>query len=218
MLAFARYSFNRSHAAAYGIIAYMTAKQKAYYPAEFYAGLCNSYLGKSSFVKDNAQEIMEDVERHRVVLRGFDYKQDHRKCSVQDGQIVYGIPLIKDCNVAMGEILHEVSKTQHDTFFELVTDIMSQGMGKKQLEILIRLDFFSEFGNSNALLHMMGMYDVLKFGEAKQISKDKAAKYGIDGILPWYATGTNKDGSESKSFKMIMSVDRTILIYRTERK
>ena len=202
MLAFAKYSFNLAHAASYGILAYMTAKQKAYYPAEFYAGLCNSYLGESSFVKDNAQEIIEDAERHNIVLKGFDYKQDHRRCSVQDGAIIYGIPLIKDCNANMGQVLCDVGKRKHDTFFKLVQDLLTYGIGKKQIEILIRLDFFTDFGNSSTLLHNMELYDVLKFGAAKQLSKDKANKFNISEIVSQYANNKNKDGSESKSYKI----------------
>ena len=50
MLDFAKYSFNKAHSSAYGILAYLTAKQKAYYPAEFFAGLCNSYIGHSAYL------------------------------------------------------------------------------------------------------------------------------------------------------------------------
>lgn len=202
MLAFAKYSFNKAHSSAYGIIAYMTAKQKAYYPTEFYAGLCNSYLGKSSFVKDNAQEIFDDIDKHNVVLKGFNYKQDHRKCSVKDGAILYGIPLIKDCNKELGESLYKVGKMNLTSFYGVVKKLLENQVGKKQIEILTKLDFFAQFGNSNELIHMLKMYEMLKFGEAKQISKDKAEKNEITSIISQYANGTNKDGSESKNYKI----------------
>lgn len=202
MLAFARYSFNKAHSSAYGIIAYMTAKQKAYYPTEFYAGLCNSYIGKSSFVKDNAQEIIEDAEKHNVIMKCFNYKQDHRKCSVKDGAILYGIPLIKDCNEEMGQALYRVGNMGLKSFFDVVKSLMNLGVGKKQIEILIRLDFFTDFGNSNELLHMLSMYESMKFGVAKQISKEKAEKLKISSIIPNYANDKNKDGSVGKNYKI----------------
>ena len=164
----------------------MTAKQKAYYPTEFYAGLCNSFLGKSSFVKDNAQEIFDDIDKHNVILKGFDYRQDHRKCSVNDGCILYGIPLIKDCNKELGEVLYRVGKMRLSSFYCVVTELLKNQVGKKQIEIL----------------HMLEMFELLKFGSAKQISKEKAEKNAITTIIAQYACGTNRDGSESKNFKI----------------
>lgn len=203
MLAFAKYSFNKAHSSAYGIIAYMTAKQKAYYPTEFYAGLCNSYLGKSSFVKDNAQEIFDDIDKHNVILKGFDYRQDHRKCSVKDGHILYGIPLIKDCNKELGESLYKVGNMNLTSFYSVVKELLNNQVGKKQIEILTKLDFFSQFGNSNELMYMLKMYEMLKFGEAKQLSKEKAEKNEITSTISQYANGANKDGSEGKNFKIV---------------
>ena len=45
MAEFAKYAFNKSHAACYAVVAYRTAYLKAYYPAEFMAAMLNSFLG-----------------------------------------------------------------------------------------------------------------------------------------------------------------------------
>ena len=45
MSEFAKYAFNKSHAACYAVVAYQTAYLKAYYPAEFMAAMLNSYIG-----------------------------------------------------------------------------------------------------------------------------------------------------------------------------
>lgn len=201
MLAFAKYSFNKAHSSAYAIIAYMTAKQKAYYPTEFYAGLCNSYIGKSSFIKDNVKEIFQDIDKHSVIIHSFDYKEDHRKCSVKNNSILYAIPLIRDCNKELAEILYNVSKLNLVTFHDFIFELTKYKISKKQLEILIKLDFFSSFGNSNTLLKLIEIYELFNYGKAKRISKEKAK--GIENIIKNYVNRFNKDGSKSKTFKII---------------
>lgn len=190
MLEFAKYSFNKAHSSAYAIIAYVTAKQKAYYPAEFYAGLCNSYIGKSSFVKDNAEEIITDLEEHNIKIEPFNFRNDHRRCSVRDGKIIYGIPLIKDCSELSANVMYECSNKVYKNFIELLGDLISKGVTKNQIEIFIKLGFFSEFGNSKCLLSLMRVYEKFKNGEAKSIDKSKAGSF--EEILSKYCQTTEK--------------------------
>lgn len=191
MLEFAKYSFNKSHAASYAIIAYLTAKQKAYYPAEFYAGLCNSYIGKSSFVKDNAGEIMSDVEEHNIKIEAFNFRNDHRRCSVKEGKIIYGIPLIKDCSSASAQAMYECSQNQYNSFIGLLADLICKGVTKNQINIFIKLGFFSEFGNSKQLLKIVQIYEFFNNGQAKSIKKDKVVNKEIIAILEKYCQQTN---------------------------
>ena len=116
MLDFARYSFNKSHAYAYGMISYMTAKQKAHYPVEFYAGLCNSYMGQSGFAKDNAAEIMADITQHHIKMVPFNFRNDHRRCHASDGCFVYGIPLIREMNQSIADALYAVRESKEKYF------------------------------------------------------------------------------------------------------
>lgn len=190
MLEFAKYSFNKAHSSAYAIIAYVTAKQKAYYPAEFYAGLCNSYIGKSSFVKENAEEIITDLEEHNIKIEPFNFRNDHRRCSVRDGKIIYGIPLIKDCSELSASAMYECSNRVYKNFIELLGDLISKGVTKNQIEIFIKLGFFSEFGNSKCLLSLMRMYEKFKNGEAKSIDKSESGIF--DKILSKYCQTTEK--------------------------
>ena len=176
MLEFAHYSFNKSHACAYAIIAYMTAKLKAHYPAEFYAGLCNSYIGESSYVKDNADEILSDAYAHKVRIEPFNFRNDHRRCSVYDGKLIYAIPLLRDCNQASAEALNAIRDTTAKRFWEVLNSYYLLGGSQAQAKILIMLDFFSEFGTPLHLLKIQDMYHLFtkKAGQFKsQIRKDK---------------------------------------------
>lgn len=203
MLDFARYSFNKAHSSAYGIIAYMTAKQKAYYPAEFFAGLCNSFIGESSFAKDNAEEIIDDVYKHKIKLAPFSFRNDHRRCGVVNGQIVYGIPLIKDCNQSIAEVLYQNKDCDGKYFWRFVQKLMSDGAEKSKINILIKLGFFNEFGGACNLLRVMDMLDTFHYGERKSISKGAVA--GIPElykIVDENSISVNPKGVELKTFKI----------------
>lgn len=203
IIKFGHYSFNKSHASAYGIIAYMTAKQKAYYPKEFYAGLLNSYIGHSNYVKDNADEIINDMCVHKVRLSPFSFRQDHRRCSVEKNFVVYGIPLIKGCNKDAANVLYKLKDKQYDYFYQLLLDLKSMGVDKPQINTFIKLDFFKEFGNSKELLRIYDILSYFKFGEVKSIKKDKLLEGEfLYQVISKYSTDTNVKGDVLKSFKI----------------
>lgn len=206
MLEFSKYSFNKAHSSAYGIIAYMTAKQKAYYPAEFYAGLCNSYIGKSAFVKENAEEIMTDMEKHKIRLAPFNFRNDHRRCQVNNREILYAIPLIKDCNAQVAEVLYGVRNNQYNKFWNLLESLYAR-TSKAQIKILISLDFFREFGNAKLLTRIADIYEYFlssSGGKKKKISKDKLDDGGyLADAVKRYSTDTNAKGEELKSYTFV---------------
>lgn len=175
MLQFAKYAFNKSHSSAYAIIAFITAKLKAYHPLEFYISLMNSYIENSSqYIKNNADIIYEDIINHGYVINKFDFRQNHKKCNIYNGKINYAIPLIKHCNKQIAEELYELRNNQYNNFIELLYDITQKtSINSAQLDILVRLGFFNEFGNSRLLNRLVEYFNFFKQGSAKQISVDK---------------------------------------------
>lgn len=207
MLDFAKYSFNKAHSSAYAIIAYMTAKQKAYYPAEFFAGLCNSYLGASDFVKENAAEIMADASRHKVRLEPFSFRDDHRRCSVKDGKILYAIPLIRDCNAICADVIYQFKDSTESYFWLLAKQMIESGLEKSKMRILIQLNFFSEYGNAKQLLRIFDFLELFKFGARRTIRKDKLDSSDfLYEVIKKYAKDHNAKGEELKQFT-ILDVD-----------
>lgn len=203
MMEFAKYSFNKAHSSAYAILAYITAKQKAYYPAEFYAGLCNSYIGHSAFVKDEADEIIADAKRHKISVEPFNFRDDHRRCWVKNGKIVYAIPLIRDCNQSCADILYQFKDTNRKYFWELCSDLMSAGLEQSKLKILIRLGFFGEYGNVKELLRVFDVFEFFKFGERKTIKKSQVIDDGfMNEVIANNSTlPITKAGKEAKTYK-----------------
>jgi DNA polymerase-3 subunit alpha len=175
MLKFAKYSFNKSHSAAYAIIAFITAKLKAYHPLEFYCSLMNSYLNDSAkYVKEEAEGIYNDLLNHGLSFSTFNFKKDHRKCNIENGKINYAIQLIKECNYTISEELFALKHNKYNSFVELLYDINSKtSINSKQLDILIKLGFFSEFNNSRLLNGINDCFILFKHGKAKQMKLNK---------------------------------------------
>ncbi|MDR3363442.1 MAG: DNA polymerase III subunit alpha [Clostridiales Family XIII bacterium] len=94
MIDFASYAFNKSHAAAYAVVAYRTAYLKAHYPTEFMAALMSSFMGGDG--SKIAQYIRNCKELGVEVLPPCILKSD-RKFSVEDGKIRMGLRSVKSC-------------------------------------------------------------------------------------------------------------------------
>jgi DNA polymerase-3 subunit alpha len=94
MTDFASYAFNKSHAAAYAVVAYRTAYLKAHYPTEFMAALMTSFMGGDG--SKIAQYIRNCKELGVDVLPPCILKSD-RKFSVEDGKIRMGLRGVKNC-------------------------------------------------------------------------------------------------------------------------
>ena len=98
MVSFAEYAFNKSHAAAYAVVAYETGYLKAHYPVEFMAALLTSVMGDAS---STAKYIRNCTEMGIEVLPP-DVNQSSKKFSVVDGKIRFGLMGVK--NVGEGPI------------------------------------------------------------------------------------------------------------------
>lgn len=178
------------------MLAYLTAKQKAYYPAEFYVGLLNSYIGESSFVKDNADEIVSDIFKHSINILPFDYRQDHRRCSVKDGGILYGIPLIKSLSQQAADQVYYASGMQFTHFWRLLKRLYENSVNTAQMAILIRLGFFKAFGNEASLVRIDSLYS--DFYGKKQLDGSLANDSPIGQIIAKHSTNIGKNGNVLK--------------------
>lgn len=195
---------SNSHSSAYAILAYMTAKQKAYYPTEFFAGLFNSYIGESAYLKDNAEEIFIDAAKHNIKYAPFSFRNDHRKCSVKDGKIIYAIPLIRDMNTSTAEILYSQKDYSGKYFWKLICDLYNSGMRDASFKQLINLGFFSEFGIVPKLRAIYECLMLFDFGTKHNMKKTTAEKIkGLNEHIEKFSTDLKKDGTHGSTWKDI---------------
>ena len=152
MAEFAKYAFNKSHAACYAVVAYKTAYLKAYYPAEFYASLLNSIIGNQNKVTYYISECnLHDIK----VLRPDVNKSNDRFTVDSNGNIVFGLTAIKNVGYgASAQIIEERNRAgEYKDLIEFCERIETESVNKKCIESLIKAGAFDDLGpNRNSCL------------------------------------------------------------------
>mgnify|MGYP002477347386 CR=1 FL=1 len=143
---FAKYAFNKSHAAAYAIIAYQTAWLKRYYPVEFMAALITSVLGHPTKTSEYIMHLRDlDIE-----LLPPDINEGFADFSVKDNQIRFGLAAIK--NVGKGIVQNIVKERKENGSFASLTDycmrMESRDLNKRIIESLIKAGAFDSLGGT----------------------------------------------------------------------
>ncbi len=150
MAEFAKYAFNKSHAAAYSVVSYRTAYLKTYYPAEFMAATLNSFLGNL----DKVPIYVDECKRLKIDILKPDINLSQTKFTVEDGKVRFGLGSIK--NVGVGAIETVMKERNQNGKFSSFTDFcerIEQGtVNKKCIECLIKAGCFDEMGQTRATL------------------------------------------------------------------
>lgn len=151
MVSFAEYAFNKSHAAAYAVIAYETAYLKTYYPVEFMAALMTSVMGDAGAI---AKYIRNCSEMGIDVLPP-DVNESGKKFTVKNGRIRFGLLGVK--NVGEGAI-EAVMKAREEKglpkdIFQLISNVDIHQVNKKAMESLIKAGALDSL-NENRAAHL----------------------------------------------------------------
>lgn len=120
--------------------------------------------------------------------------------------IAKGLSSVKYMSDGLAEDLHRIAHERiYDHFVDVLESVNREtSINARQLDILIKLDFFSDFGNQRELLRITDLYDDLfKRGEAKKISRDRVDGTPLEPIVRKYAVGTTKSGGVAKSYTML---------------
>lgn len=143
MIDFAKYAFNKSHAAGYAIVIYQTAYLKAHYPVEFMAAAMTSVMGNQS----KLAQYIEDCKSMGLEILAPDVNHSYSKFSVKKGKIRYGLLAIK--NVGRGIIKSIVANRKSGefrSFMEFCEKIDSHELNKRAVESLIKAGAFDDMG------------------------------------------------------------------------
>ena len=150
MSEFAKYAFNKSHAACYAVVAYRTAYLKAYYPTEFFAALLNSFitsLNKIPVYIDECKALKIDVTKP-------DINRSYGKFTVEGDVIRFGLAAIKNVGEKVIEaITNERDRNgKYENFIEFCERVAGEDVNKKCIESLIKAGAFDSLGDNRATL------------------------------------------------------------------
>ena len=142
MTDFAQYAFNKSHAAAYGVVSYRTAWLKAHYPVETMAALMNSCLQNSAKI---AQYIAY-CRKQGIEVLPPDVNGSGVRFEVQDGKIRFGLSAVKNVGgKAVEMIIQERAHKPYEDFFSFLRRVPVEAINKRMVESMIKAGCFDSF-------------------------------------------------------------------------
>lgn len=168
ILLFASYSFNKSHAGAYAITAYLTMYLKVYHTNEFFTACINSYEGDI----DGVVKTIKEAKRMGVDVKFDKWQNATGETVCHDNAVWLGTNTMKGFGKNVAIALNELAKNDYNDFIEFLIDASTNpNIDKSQLESLIKLNWFNQFGSNGKLLHIYNLFNDI-YGR-KQFSKDK---------------------------------------------
>lgn len=153
MIDFAKYAFNKSHSAAYSLVAMRTAWLKYYYPVEFLAALISSVMGNTS----QLSLYIEEARRLDIKIEAPDINYSLDKFDVKDNSIIYGLKAIKNVgtNLIDQTIISRNENGKFKSFRDFVERIYAKdksAINKRSIESLIKAGAFTSLGETRATL------------------------------------------------------------------
>ncbi len=144
MMEFAKYAFNKSHAAAYALVAYQTAWLKYYYPVQFMAALITSVMGNSGKVAGYIQYC----RKHNIKVLPPDVNESQAKFTVSDNTIRFGLAAVKNIGAPAIEAIIKArnEKGPFVSFIDFCQKTDDVGINKRLVESLIRCGAFDSLG------------------------------------------------------------------------
>ena len=190
ILDFASYAFNKSHAAAYAIIAYQTAYLKRFYTPEYMAALLSSMMSNTT----KTVEYIADCTARGISLLPPDVNKSYYRFTVEDGKIRFGLEAVK--NVGHKLLLDIARERETNGPFKSFTNFLERMSGtelnKRSLESLIKCGAFDSLGANRRQL--MAVYEDLLSGITAQNRQNIAGQVSLfddDGAL-----GAENDADE----------------------
>ncbi|MCG2772394.1 MAG: DNA polymerase III subunit alpha, partial [Desulfobacterales bacterium] len=167
---FAGYGFNKSHSAAYALVAYQTVYLKAHYPLEFLAAVLNCEINNSAAL---AKHIMEARDQG-IELLAPDINHSNRDFTVENGKVRYGLAGVKNVGVgAIHNILEARGAARFVSFRDVLERINLGKVNRKVLEALIQAGAFDSLQPRRSRL-MAGLESALeKVGNQKRLQAVK---------------------------------------------
>ena len=205
---FAKYAFNKSHAAAYAVIACQTAWLKEYYPVEFMAALLTS-------VSDNATKISEyisDLKRMNIELLPPDINEGFDGFSVSNGKIRFNLSAIKNVGKSLIKalVLDREKNGKYSSLREFLKRLDGE-LNSRAIESLIKAGAFDSLGGKRS--------QYLAIYKKSYDSLNQIKKTTLQGQLDIFSINDNKEEIEKDvlpnidelSKKELLSLEKEML-------
>lgn len=185
------------------MLGYYCAYYRYHYPLEFLTSFLNNAANDEDIQNGtayaNRQGIQITMPKWGISRGNYSYDKDKNI-------IAKGMSSIKFIGKSAADRLFQISQEREYRRFVDVLQALSEEreIDSRVLNILIKIDFFSEFGNQRELLKINEMFEFFKRGRAHKIAKSKV-EYSptLRNILEKYSIGVTKAGKEAKSYAIV---------------
>lgn len=162
----AHYSFNASHSLSVAIDSLYGAYLKAHYPLEYFTVALSLYSGDM----ERTANLISEMNYFGIELKPIKFRYSNADYNIdrETNSIYKGVGAVKYCNADVGNDLYDMKDMQFNSFVDMLKVFPGNS---RQREILIKLGYFEEFGNSLRLLKICDLYD--NYYGKKIIKKDK---------------------------------------------
>lgn len=210
MTDFAKYAFNKSHAAAYAAIAYETAWLKTHYPVEFMAALMTSIMGNT----DKIKEYIDSCKRMGIDVISPDINEGYGFFSTSNNKIRYGLAAIKNVGVKMiaAMVKEREANGPYNSLTDFYTRMESRDTSKRAIESLISAGAFDSLGGNRNQYHAV----YKQIADGITLSRKK----NIDGQINLFAFGAEEEEIKNEDVlpdmaeytsKILLTLEKEIL-------
>lgn len=197
------YMFGYNHSIAYCLLGYLCAYYRYYHPIEFITSFLNNAANdediRNGTAYANRVGIMVTMPKWGLSKSEYFFDKDKNI-------IAKGLTSVKYMNSSIAEELYKLAHNhKYQRFMDVLKDVdRLTSVNTRQLDILIKLDFFTDFGNQRELLRITdAYYNLFNKGQAKKIHKSKVDGTPLEPIVSKYAVGVTKAGGVAKSYTLL---------------
>lgn len=175
---FANYGFNRSHAAAYSMIAYQLAYLKANYPLEFMASLLSSAIGN----EDKIIQYVREAQRRGISILPPSIRKSGYRFRAEETSIRYSLLAIRNIGMAtVKEIMQERDKRPFADLFDFCVRLPARIVTRRNLEAMICAGCFDDFCPERASL-LASIETALEYREL--VRPDEGSMFLDEDLVP----------------------------------
>jgi len=196
---FARYSFNRSHATSYGLIAYQTAYLKSHFPVEFMASLLTS----EKVEVERIGFLIAECKKMGIEVLSPDINESLQNFTVAGKKrIRFGLSAIKNVgtNIVKAIVIERKASGHYRSILDFVSRVLSKDLNKKSMESLIKAGAFDKLSERNQLL--LNLERLLETARESQKQKANGQKGLFDRIRDDFKFHLEATKPASKSEKL----------------
>lgn len=196
------YMFGYNHSIAYCLLGYLCAYYRYHNKIEFITSFLNNAANDDDIrnATKYAKKYGIDVTMPKWGISRSDYAFDKEK-----NVIAKGLSSIKHMSKKNSDMLYKIAhEKKYETFIDVLLALKNSPFNSRQIDILVKIDFFSEFGNQNELLRIIEMFnDTFKSGDVKKINRNKVRDLPYLPEIEKFSIGTTKSGSISTFYTML---------------